>query len=180
MRFSPSFRRYPLLVTRYSFTLIELLIVIAVISIIAVAVNTDFLDFPVARAHYTARKIQSDIRYTQQLAMALQLRTRITFNSAPANTYAVEYENPPATWNAALDPISRQNFNVTLNTGDYEGVTINGITWDPANSGNKIIFDETGSPFDQNGTALAGNATIQLNANRNLVITPNTGKVEIT
>lgn len=161
------------------FTIIELLVVIAVIGIIAVAVNTDFLDFPVARSHYTARKIQSDIRYTQQLAMALQLRTRITFNTTPTNTYAVEYENPSSTWNAALDPISRQSFTVTLNSGDFQGVTINGIAWDPANSGNKIIFNEIGSPFDQNGTALAGNATIELNASRNLVMTPNTGKVEI-
>ncbi|GEM_PF-722571 len=169
-----------------SFTLIELLVVIAVISIIAVAVNTDFLDFPAVRTNYTSRKIQSDIRYTQQLAMALQqnatgptvFRTRITFNINPVNTYAVEYENPASTWNPAKDPLTRQNFNVTLNTGDYQGVTISLITTLP-NAGNRIIFDQTGSPFDQTGAALTS-ATIQLSGTRNILITRNTGKVEIT
>ncbi len=162
------------------FTLIELLVVIAVISIVAVAVNTNFFDFSIARTFYTARKIQSDVRYAQQLAMALQLRTRITFNVSPTNTYLVEFENPASTWNPAKDPLTRQNFNTTLNAGNYQGVTISAITWTAGNSGNKIIFDETGSPFDQNGAALTGLATVTLSGIRNILITRNTGKVKIT
>lgn len=157
-----------------AFTLIEFLIIIAVIGLVSAAALTSFIDTQSTNLLAAVQRVQTDIRYTQQLAMSLQLRTRLTFDDA-TDSYTVEYESSPGTWVFATDPLTRQNFQVNLNTGVYQDVTITQVV---LGSGNLLIFDDRGSPFTNGDVPLVEPAFIALNT-KQIQVTAKTGRVVI-
>ncbi|PIQ86955.1 MAG: hypothetical protein COV74_02720 [Candidatus Omnitrophica bacterium CG11_big_fil_rev_8_21_14_0_20_45_26] len=159
------------------FTLIEILVVFTVIVFLSVFALTNFIDFSATRIEGAAKRIQTDIRYIQQIALAQQRRTRITFD-AGTDSYAAEMENTPNAedWTSINDPLTRQTFQVIFNTGDYQGVDITGVT---LGSGDVLIFDEMGDPYTDGNVALVEPANIVLNGTRQIQITRETGRVQI-
>ena len=98
------------------------------------------------KAAATSEKIKSDIRYAQELAMTQNRSYRVYFNTspAPASGYAVvNNANGNGTWGEAgefaPDPSGKGNLSVTLNSGDYAGVTA-------SSSVNPIEFNSLGRP----------------------------------
>lgn len=131
---------------QHGFTLIELVIIIVLLAILAAVAIPRMGDVASTKAAATAEKIKSDIRYAQELAMTQNRSYRVYFNAspAPASGYAVVNDaNNNGTWGEAgefaPDPTGKGNLSVTLNSGDYAGVTA-------SSSVNPIEFNSLGRP----------------------------------
>lgn len=116
---------------RNGFTLIELVMILALIVIVAVVVAPKLGDVTATNAGAFLDKLRADIRYAQDLSMTRNRRARVYFNgtgTAPAAGYAVVQDNS-ATGNcssfvAASDPSLSGNLTITLNVGQYAGITV--------------------------------------------------------
>ena len=157
------------------FTLIELIMVMVMIGILVVVASTRLQNLPNTRAQFAMRKMQSDVRYAQILAMESQKRTRVVFSTG-SDTYDLQYETTPSNWSAITHPATKSNFSVQLNTGDFSGVD---ITQASLNSGSSVTFDSYGAPFNSSDTALTEPAYVELNAAYQLRFRAETGKVDI-
>ena len=131
---------------QHGFTLIELIIIIVLLAIMAAVAIPRMGDVTAMKAAATAEKLKSDIRYAQELAMTQNRSYRVYFNTspAPASGYAVvNNANGNGTWGEAgefaPDPSGKGNLSVTLNSGDYAGVTA-------SSSVNPIEFNSLGRP----------------------------------
>ena len=72
-------------IQKAGFTVIELIMTLTVIGILAVIAVARMPDIIPIRLSMAARKVQSDIRYAQSLAMTTQRWTRIVFSAAGDN-----------------------------------------------------------------------------------------------
>jgi prepilin-type N-terminal cleavage/methylation domain-containing protein len=130
---------------RKGFTLIELVMVIVLIGILAVAVAPRLGKVSSANASAFAGKLRADIRYAQDLAMTQNRRYRVYFNTnppAPAQGYAVVYDTSGGAWSSfgyAQDPASGGNLSIILNAGQYAGITV-------ASTVNPVEFNSLGKP----------------------------------
>ena len=131
------------------FTLAELVIIILLIGILAVFVAPRMLDVTSTKAAAFADKLRADIRYTQNAAMTANRRYRVYVNTAPApvpNGYIVVNDlDADGNWGAgagevALDPAGGGNLVLTLNTGDYAGITVS------TPPGGFVEFNALGTP----------------------------------
>ena len=123
------------------FTFIELIMLIVLIGIIAVYAAPRLGNLTDTKSGAFVDKLRADIRYAQNLAMTRNQRYRVYFNGsgggAPASGYIVVNN---ATGETAQDPAGSGNLIVTLNTGDYTGITVS----TPA--GGFIEFNALGAP----------------------------------
>lgn len=166
-----------------SFTLIELVILVLIVGIIAAVTIVSMPDMALIRVSQVAFKIQSDIRYTQRLAMNTQHRTAIIFN-ALADTYSVYIENTygAQNWQIITDPVKEQPFTVSFTADEFRGVDITLVYFNEI--GGILIFDEKGIPYGTNGGAITPldttiGAGVRLNNNKDIRLTQNTGLVSI-
>lgn len=152
------------------FTLVELLIVIAIISILTVTVLPKWQAGGI-NLGAQANQLASDIRYTQSLAMTSGQRYYLIKQSS--NTYQI--------LNASGSPITLAfgGTTMTLNSG----ITFGTLT----NLPNSLIaFDGKGTPYTTStspGTILASTATMPLvsgSTTKTISITPETGRVTVT
>ncbi|MDC4228071.1 MAG: prepilin-type N-terminal cleavage/methylation domain-containing protein [Candidatus Manganitrophus sp.] len=165
------------------FTLVEVVLIIVLLMILAAGVLPRAGNMAGTKAAAAARKLQSDIAYAQQLAMVRNLRHRVYFNAAPApaSGYAVvNNADGDATWGeageVAVDPVSNAaNLSVTLNTGDYAGITISAVGF----TGSYIEFNSLGASFDGGGAlAVAKSVTVSGGGiARTVTVQPSTGRV---
>jgi len=152
----------------WGFTLIELIVVIVILLILSAVIAPKITDVITGtRINTAARKIASDIRYAQSLAISAQTTYGVIFNPNPTNTYSL-YQNTSAT--IITNPFSGGLYTVQLNTGEYDGVTINGSY--------EVKFDSLGSP------TLGGGSSVIISNNgaaptRTITVAANTGKVSI-
>lgn len=141
------------------FTLIEAVLIILLLAILAAVAIPRMVDVTTTKAAATSEKIKSDIRYAQELAMTRNQRYRIYFNTAPAQTpdgYAVVNDaDGDGNWGEAgefaQNPTLSGNLSVTLNSGDYTGVTVS------LSSGDYIEFNSLGRPTTGGGTTITVN-----------------------
>jgi MSHA pilin protein MshC len=159
---------------RKGFTLIELVMVLVLIGIIAVVAAPRLANITVTNSGAFSDKLKADVRYAQNLAMTKGQRYRVYFNTnpAPANGYAVVYDTSGGGWTTfgfAPDPAGGGNLSVTVNAGQYAGITVS----TPA--GGFIEFNSLGVP------TAGGGATITVFANASaaatVVITSQSGAV---
>jgi len=140
---------------QHGFTLIELVVIIVLLAILAAVAIPRLGDVASTKAAATAAKIKSDIRYAQELAMTRNRSYRVYFNSAPApaSGYAVVNDaNNNGAWGEAgefaPDPSGKGNLSVTLNSGDYAGVTAS------LSAGSYISFNSLGRPTTGGGATI--------------------------
>jgi Tfp pilus assembly protein FimT len=174
--------------SKSAFTIIELVMILLIVGIMSAMVMTQMPDLEGMRIAQAAHKIQSDIRYVQRLAMQLQRRTAILFNSTSDN-YSVYIENTygAGDWNASVkakNPLTQDNFDVQLNSGDFSGVDITLVLFNSFNYA--LMFDRDGSPYSlQPGppfaaTSLVNPAGLILNTNRKyILVRQGTGSVNV-
>jgi MSHA pilin protein MshC len=147
------------------FTLVELVLVMLVIGILSVAVMPKWYTTGTS-VNYEARRLLSDIRYTQALSVATGQRYR--WVKVSASTYQI--------LNESGSPIVLPSGGTVLTL--TSGVTIGTLTNLPSNL---VAFNSQGTPYTTTtipGTALAATAIIPLSAGsvtRSVQITPQTG-----
>jgi MSHA pilin protein MshC len=156
------------------FTLIELVMVIVLIGIIAVVAIPRMADVTGTKAGSFNDKLRADIRYAQNLAMTQNRRVRVYFNgtgTAPGAGYAVVTDGAPgncSAFTAASDPAGSGNLTVTLNAGNYAGITVNSTT-------NCLEYDSLGRPYDCIANLAACSAT-----SAGPIVTINPGGMTVT
>ena len=171
---------------RNGFTLVELVLIMLVLAVIAAAVIPRIGDTAAMRMSATARKVQSDIALAQSLAMTGGQRYRVYFNLAPAPAagYAVVNDaDGDANWGEAgefaRDPVDGASLSVTLNVGNYAGVTISAVGF----AGSFVEFDTLGRPYSAAGLlAGAGPTSVTMaggSATQTVSVAHQTGRVSI-
>jgi len=156
------------------FTVIELVLIIVVVAILAVAAAPRLASITGLKASATARRLQSDIVYTQNLAMTSNQRHRVVFPSATL------YEVRDAAGALATNPDGGAPFAVTTDTGITLSWSLNG---DSAPS-RGVEFDSLGRPYFYTGvtpsTTDLATGTITVTGGdtaQNVTLQPQTGRV---
>jgi prepilin-type N-terminal cleavage/methylation domain-containing protein len=154
------------------FTIIELIMVIVIIGILAVVAMPRFDSFNEIKLHSAVKKVISDIRYTQQLAISRHTDYRVSFSG---NTYDVRRVSDSV---YATSPFTRGNLTVNFNTDtQYKGITISNPNFAGTTG---LRFNWQGNPMGSTGTnlATAGQVTFSYQGNSLTVsVEPGTGKV---
>jgi len=109
------------------------------------------------RLHATAKKIASDIRYAQQLAMDNHGTYQIDFSTA-GDSYTLY--DMRSTKTPAIDPFTGSNFTVQLDADIYSGVTLTEAGFGLSNA---IEFDKEGTPSSSGKIGIsAGGMTLSI------------------
>ena len=167
-------RKAPLFLT--GFTLIETIMVIVIIGIMAAVAIPRFNAFYGIKLGGVSKKVVSDIRYVQRLAVSRHQSYNLNFSTNPTNRYTVTVA---AGGGYAKDPFSRQDFIVNFNTDPhYGGIRIAATTF----GGGILQFDWQGIPCNSAGLPLAADNSLTLSYqgnNKTIVVTQDTGRVVI-
>lgn len=157
-------------------TIIELIMMILILGILALAVMPKTTAEPRVRLEAACQKIALDLRYVQAMSLAQQVRFGISFDPA-AETYFAYRINAGT---KARDPQTRNDFDVSFaGINEFKGMDIAST-----NFSNKIEFDPTGAPYDGSGVILSGQGVITVQTaggaySRTVRIEARTGKVSI-
>jgi len=147
---------------------IELITVVAILGTVSVTALAMFTGNDEYRLDATAKKIVSDIRYAQQLAMDNHGSYRITFSTA-TDSYVLYDKDSTTT--PARDLFTGSNFTIQLGSDIYSGVT---LTQAAFGLSNYIEFDDDGA------ASSAGNITISTGSLTRSISVLDTGLARIT
>lgn len=129
------------------FALFELIMIMVILAILTIVATPRIADTISMRLDMAARNIQSDIRYTQSLAISIQRRTGVLFSSIQ-DRYSVYIEDRPGNWIQATDPLTREDFVVQLNTDEFAGIDLVLVYFNGFDRA--LIFDRWGNPYGYN------------------------------
>jgi prepilin-type N-terminal cleavage/methylation domain-containing protein len=155
------------------FTVIEMIMVIVIAGILAALAVPRFESFYSIKLSGAMKKVVSDTRYVQQIAVSRHANSRIVFT--PANeTYAAEEETVPGggNWTKIKDPFTQANL-----TADFKK--------DPQYSGINILSADFGGSqtlqFDWQGIpSSGGNAVFDYKGNgKTLIVEAATGQARV-
>jgi prepilin-type N-terminal cleavage/methylation domain-containing protein len=151
------------------FTIIELVMVIVIVAIMAMLAIPRFESFYSIKLSGAVKKVVSDIRYVQQMALSRNTNTRIVFNITN-DTYKAQEENPrnSGNWQYIKNPFTRTDLVVNFQTDPQHGgldIVSNSFTnntlqfnWEGTpQAGGQVSFtyrNNTNSIFVQNGTGI--------------------------
>lgn len=158
------------------FTLIELVMIMVIIGVLAIAVIPKTTATPIVKLEAVCQKIESDLRYIQEMALAQQVRFGISFD--PVNESYFAYRLNTST--KAQDPQTRNNLDISFNQlNEFRGIDIVST-----NFSNIVEFDSKGSPYDGNGAILSSQGIITVQTasgtySKTIRIEPSTGKASI-
>lgn len=166
---------------RHAFTLIEVLVTVAILAIAAAMVIPAMGTTGVLKVQGAIRQIVSDITFAQSDAISMQQGRAVKFDPS-TNSYRIVQVIGSTTddSNTLYDP-SRGGgrYVVNLNDGDYNGATIASTTL----SNNILIFDDMGTPVTTAGgnTPSTGGKIVILTADsrHELLIEAYTGRTTI-
>ena len=153
--------------------MIEILMVIIIIGILSVAAIPRVQTFYAFKLSSAVKALVSDIRYTQQMAIARHTNTRITFSTSGEN-YTVREETPMGSnnWTVMTSPFTKGNYTVNYLTDlQYKGIDVNSASF---NGSANLTFDWQGSP-SSNGTIVY----MLKGGTKTITVEPQTGKVSV-
>lgn len=172
-------------------TLIELIMVIMIVGILALAAIPHFGSFYFLKISGAMKKVISDIRYVQQLAVSRHADARVEFNPA-SESYQTCYCNEAdgscatgscgsANWPAITDPFTRGNLQVNFNSDPkYGGMDITTVNFGGTST---LRFNWQGTPQNASGINLSGSdgtVSFSYKGNANTIsVTPNTGRARV-
>lgn len=161
-------------------TVIEIVMVIVIMGILALLAIPRFDTFYSIKLNGAAKKLVSDIRYVQQLAVAEHTNTKIVFNTATETYTAQKYNG--SSWVAIIDPFTRGDltenftsdpqfggvniFSTTLSSTTLR-FTLRGVPQEGPDAGPADITVERSVTFTFRGNTVS------------IFITPQTGRVRM-
>ncbi len=164
-----------------AFTLIESIMVMVIIGVLAALAIPRFSSFYNIKFNSAIKKVVSDIRYAQQLAVARHESYKIIFNTSNETYRALRVSDGTA----VQDPFTRQPLDPWVNFStdpQYKGINI----FSTSLSGTTLRFNWQGLPqegsSDVSPTDLPSerSVTFQYKGNNlSVYITPNTGRLRI-
>ena len=165
------------------FTLIETIMVIVIIGILAAVAVPRFNAFYAIKLDGAMKKVRSDIRYLQQLAISRHADTRIVFNTG-GNSYTAENCNGSGAsctaWSPAIDPFTRGSLLTYFNSDpQYGGIDISAASFRAEQT---LRFDWQGIPYNNSGLPLISDGLLTLvyqGNSKSIYVTANTGRVRI-
>jgi type II secretory pathway pseudopilin PulG len=156
------------------FTMIELVMIIVLLTIVAVVAAPRLANIAGVKVSATARRLQADMAYTQNLAMTSNQRHRLVFPSTTS------YEVRDTSGALVTNPSSGGGFSVTTDSGITLSWSLNGDS--ALNRG--VEFDTLGRPYLYAGSSpsttniAAGTVTVTGGGTtRTVTVQPQTGKV---
>ncbi|MFA5100127.1 MAG: MerR family transcriptional regulator [Candidatus Omnitrophota bacterium] len=162
--------------TSAGFTLIEFVMVIVIAGIIAVLAVPRFAAFNTIKLNSAVKKIVSDIRYTQSLAVSSHDMYGMTFDAGQER-----YEVRRIRDNSyAKDPFSRQDFIVNFATDPlYGGMNIVSAMF---GNTNQLRFGWNATPLDANNVPLAAEGSVAVlyrGVSQAIFVRPGTGTIRV-
>ncbi len=158
------------------FTLIDIIMVISIIGIVALLSIPQFDVFYEMKLQSAAKKLISDIRYTQTVAITTKQDYAIDFDVVQ-NVYRAYRVSDNST---LLDPFTHAPLEIDFKThSQYRGVDIQNVD---IGGGTTLRFNWQGTPQTGTGSDLTtqGNITLEYKNSEILIkITPYTGKIEV-
>jgi type II secretory pathway pseudopilin PulG len=159
-----------------AYTLIELLIVIAMLGLASAVVIPNMGSVDVLRVQSTVRAIVSDITYAQSEALARQSPRALVFDVAN-NRYSVV--DVPGN---AVDPVANTQYTVNLSDAQrFHDSRITGAEFDGVPV---LIFDELGGPVtDPSGTTPSAGGSVTISGSGavfRIDVEAYTGRVTVT
>lgn len=152
-----------ILMRRRGYTLVEMLIVVAILGIASAIVIPSVGQAGVLRGQAAVRAVVSDLTFAQSDAMAFQTGRAVVFDVA-GNRYIVCAVNGPSVdpeVDALYDPQRPSGvMDLDLNAGRFGGARIESVNID---GGTMLVFDEMGAPVaapQSNSPSSGGTITI--------------------
>lgn len=160
------------LILRKGFTLIEMVIVLVLVGIMAALAIPRFASFYSIKLDGCMKKVATDIRYSQQMAVSRHANTRLVFNVAGDTYTAEEQLSAGGAWSGLKDPFTRVNLIMNFRSDpQYNGVDITAANF---NSSATLQFDWQGIPVS------GGSITFNYKGNsRTINVASNTGRVSL-
>lgn len=162
------------------FTLVELVLVVAIMAIVALGAIPAFQNTGGAQSKGAAMKLASDLAYARKLALNRSGIYGITFN-AGADTYSVHlYDDVAMTETTVTDPLTKAPMEVDFSEiPGMEGVEIQSPDFGVA-EGATVRFMPQGIPIDSTGVSLVTQGSVVLlraGVSYTVYVQPNTGEV---
>lgn len=157
-------------ISKNGFTLMEMVMVIAIIGVISLVVIPKFNDYYAIDLRSAVKTLAADIKFAQSRAIAERVRYGVYFNSS-SESYTVYRGNVSTPADDLLKP--GRPMRRTLEGMDIESAEFDG--------GASVEFDALGIPRGSSGSELSAAGLVVLNCSGNvdtLKIYPLTGKVE--
>jgi type II secretory pathway pseudopilin PulG len=167
------------LVNTRGFTLVELVIIVIIVAVVAILVSMQSSDLYTIKLSGAARKLASDIRFAQQLAMTTQNLHGVVLNIPAANQYTVYEQDDPT--DPARNPTGGNDFIVDYTSGEFDGVTVSTTLPQDSSSRRLVKFNSRGEAIGGDNNPLsAPNNTITLSyqgGDKDITIEPTTGRI---
>ena len=157
-----------------AFTLIELITILVIVGILAVAIVVSTTAKGPIRLEAACQRLASDLRYMQQMAMAEQVRFGISLDTSQETYFGYRIN----TSNKAKSPYTQADLEIDFD----EMREFNDIEITSTNFSDAIEFDSMGAPYNASGVALSSEGIITLTDgtnSRTVRIEAVTGKVKI-
>lgn len=163
-----------------AFTLVELVVVMLLISILAVAAAPSLGSIPRQKAAAASRVIMRDLAFARERAMADGTRTWFVVTPA-TEQYSILQENPtsPGRVGARVitDPATRAPFVQDLALDATSGVDITSAAF---GTGAEVGFDRLGRPLITSGALLTTAGSITLRGGHVISLAPQSGRISYT
>jgi len=168
---------------RRGFTLIEILVTVAILGIASTLVIPYMSNLPSFETEAATREIVADLSYAQSDAMARQTKRRVLFES-DGSGYRLLGDGFVSNQDELYDPIAHngdQQYIINFTTDErFQNVVIESADFD---SGNLFItYDELGGPIDSSGGPSTGGTIVVKGKDEKFQISvaPFTGRITVT
>ncbi len=165
---------------RFSFTIIELIMVIIIIGIIAVISMPRFQAVDDMKLGAAAKSMIAHLRYVRNIAVARHQFVRVVFSPAGDTYAAFIADDISGPWTALPDPVTGSSLEVDYDDDhEYKGVDVSSADF---GGSAELYFNWEGIPRDSSDTPLNSAGTVTLGYNSNsltLEVTPYSGRVAV-
>jgi prepilin-type N-terminal cleavage/methylation domain-containing protein len=167
-------------IVRHGFTMIELLVVVAILAIAAAIVVPMASSAGSMQLRAAVNMVAADLEYAKSMSISRGQRYAVQFFDVVGGIYH-QYKVVDQNGNAVRHPITQKaEYVVSFQNDSRLGqVEISGVNF---NGTDKISFDSLGSPFDGNGANLnTGVITLQAGGiTRTVNVEPVTGYITVS